>query len=268
MLRACVAAFAALTTVFVGVAAGASPAATRPAIVRPHGLYPIGIPDALEPSGVAPPAANALPGYQRSYVTDFGGAQLPAGWSKFAGPANGDADAYWGLGHVLMGGGMARLLTYRDGRRWVSGGMCLCKQSIFYGAVFVRSRVTRAGPDEAELLWPKANVWPPEVDFNESGSLTATSWDVHYGNGSAFVQGKHSVDLAKWHTFGVIWTKSRLLFTVDGVVWGNVTARAAVPHQAMTLDIDQQARCSGRWAACPTGTTALQVDWVEIFSQG
>lgn len=263
------AAFAALATVLTGVVAGATPAVARPVTARPHGLFPVGVPNSREPSGEAPPTANALPGYVRSYVTDFLGATLPPGWSRFAGPANGDADAYWGLGHVLMGGGMVRLLTYRKGSQWVSGGMCLCRHPLLYGAFFVRSRVSRAGPDEAELLWPKADVWPPEVDFNESGSLTETSWDVHYGSSQAFVQGKHRLDLSKWHTFGVIWSPTRLIFTVDGVIWGVVKARNVIPHQAMTLDIDQEARCNGtKWAACPTGTTSLQVDWVEQFSRG
>lgn len=270
--RAVAAGLAALGAVALATTAGASTGAEQPrhAGASPHAVYPVGIVDAQEPSGVAPPPADALRGYVRSYVTDFTGSTLPTGWSKFAGTPNGDPNAFWGLGHVVVSGGMARLITNRHGSKWVSGGMCLCAQPMTYGAIFVRSRVTGPGPDEAEMLWPKANVWPPEVDFNEADyHITATSWDAHYGKSNAFEQGEVKVNLRQWHTFGVIWTRTSLVFTLDGVVWGETTRRAVVPHQAMTLDIDQQAWCNGtKWASCPRGAAALQVDWVVEYHPG
>jgi hypothetical protein len=239
----------------------------------------VGVPDAREPSGKAPPVANALPGYTRSYIQDFNGKSLPKGWGKFAGQPSGTATSYWAPSHVLVGGGMVRLVTYRDPRhdgKWTSGGICQCEPGkknlgMKYGAFLVRSRVTGPGPDEDELLWPVANVWPPEVDFNESAFSThSTSWTVHYGSRASFVQGTHTFDLERWHTWGVIWTPTSLTFTIDGVAWGVITNRKQIPHQPMTLDIDQEARCIPglSWAACPVRRVSLQIDWIAEFTKG
>ena len=51
----------------------------------PNGAYPVGISEASEPSGMAPPSANALAGYSQSYVTDFTGSSLPSQWDVFSG---------------------------------------------------------------------------------------------------------------------------------------------------------------------------------------
>jgi hypothetical protein len=243
--------------------------------VRGHSTTPlsqlIGVPDRHEPSGKAPPVVDAMRGYTRSYVEDFNGRTLPHGWGRFAGQPSGNDTSYWATSHVLIGGGMVRLVTYRDpryGGKWVSGGICQCADGTKYGVFLIRSRVTGPGPDEDELLWPVANVWPPEVDFNETAfSTRSTSWTVHYGKGSAFVQGTHTFNLERWHTWGVIWTPTSLTFTLDGVAWGVITKRSEVPQQPMTLDIDQEARCvSGlSWAACPVRRVSLQIDWVAEY---
>jgi hypothetical protein len=234
-------------------------------------VYPLGIPDRHEPSGLAPPGPRALRGYVLSYRSEFRSKLLPSGWGKFNGVPSGDAGSEWAPSHVQTGGAMARLLTYRDPKfhgNWVSGGMCQCEQGHLYGAFFVRSRVTGPGPDEAELLWPVAHVWPPEVDLNESAYATnSTSWTVHFGTGNAFVQGTHSFNLERWHTWGVIWTPRALTFTMDGREWGRVTKYGEIPHQPMTLDIDQQTRCNvpASWAACPKHEATLQVNWVAEY---
>ncbi|MFN2539722.1 MAG: family 16 glycosylhydrolase, partial [Mycobacteriales bacterium] len=48
------------------------------------------------------------------------------------------------------------------------------------------------------------------------------------------------VDMTQWHTYGVEWTPTRLLFTVDGVGWASMGG-SAVPHQTMTLAIQTAA---------------------------
>jgi Glycosyl hydrolases family 16 len=232
-----------------------------------------GVPDPNEPSGMAPPVSDAMPGYVESYVQDFNGHKLPVGWSKFAGVPHGTVTSYWAPSHVLQGGGMVRLVTYRDPRhdgRWVSGGICQCAVKKTYGAYFIRSRLTGPGPDEDELLWPAANVWPPEVDFNETAySAHSTSWTVHFGSKTAFAQGTHAFNLERWHTWGVIWTPTSVVFTIDGAVWGEVTHHREVPQQAMTLDIDQEARCVPglSWAACPVHKVSMLIDWVAEFTK-
>lgn len=240
------------------------------ATTSPRLPYPLGTPDTLEPSGMAPPGANALSGYHELYVNDFRGNALPAGWGKFNGVPKGDPGSRWAPSHVLLGGGIVRLIAYRDPRfagQWTAGGISQYSLGRAYGAYFIRSRATGPGPDENELLWPVAPVWPPEVDLNEMGYRTnATSWTVHYGHGNTFVQTTKRVNMERWHTFGVVWTPTSLTFTVDGHPWGHVTKQAVVPHVKMMLDVQQQIWCSPR-LACPRKPAALQIDWVAEYAR-
>jgi beta-glucanase (GH16 family) len=165
--------------------------------------------------------------------------------------------------------GVLTLTAARDrrlGGRWGTGGVCQCGHPRTYGAFFVHSRVTGAGPDEIDLLWPVAHVWPPEIDFNESVShASSTTWTVHFGVRDHVVYGAKRIDLEQWHTWGVIWTRRSVRLVVDGRTWGMVTARHAVPAQPMTLDISQQTFC-GLTAACPTHTVRMEVDWVAEYT--
>jgi hypothetical protein len=273
-----------IASVAVGVLLGpvlvnAAPSAASGPIPRvtakaPQVIYPSGIRDAVEPSGEAPPGPKALPGYALTYTQDFTGQTFPSDWGKFAGVPSGDSTSRWSGSHVLMGGGVVRLIAWRDPQYkndWVTGGMCQCApgEGHTYGAYFIRSRVTGPGPDENELLWPVAPVWPPEVDINEMGWPTnKTSWTVHYGHGYSFVQTTKKFNMLRWHTWGVIWTPKSLTFTIDGKAWGHLTSAAEIPHQAMTLDIQQETYCNSGIKdvnACPKHQVALQIDWVAEY---
>jgi hypothetical protein len=238
--------------------------AERPAYL----VYPVGVRDAKEPSGVAPPPASALPGYRRTYKTDFNGATLPAGWGTFNGVPQGDNQSQWLPSHVVVSGGVVRLIASRDAAlrgRWVTGGISQYSVHRTYGAYFIRSRVTGPGPDQNEMLWPAAPVWPPEVDFNEMGYSTgSTSWTVHYGHGAKFVQTTRAFNMERWHTWGLIWTPRKMTFTIDGRSWGQLTNWAEIPHQQMMLDVQQQVWCQPR-LACPSRASAIEIDWVEEF---
>jgi hypothetical protein len=242
----------------------------RRVTISPKAIYPVGVRNAAEPSGMSPPTAAALPGYARTYVNDFTGRRLPPGWGTFDGIPQGDNQSRWLPSHVVVGGGIVRLIASRDPRlcgEWVTGGVSQFGQAREYGAWFVRSRITGPGPDQNEMLWPKAPVWPPEVDFNETGNATtSTSWTVHFGHGNAFVQGTHAFNMTSWHTWGVIWTSHSLTFTVDGRSWGTITNLGVVPHQKMTLDLQQQVWCVPR-LACPSRASALEVDWVAEYAR-
>jgi Glycosyl hydrolases family 16 len=243
------------------------------AATKPEGTpYPLGSRDRSEPSGMAPPGKNALPGYSQTYENDFKGAKLPAGWEKYSGMPGGDPGAQWGLAHVVVAKGMLQLKTYQDpayGGEWVTGGVCQCGHSQTYGAYFVRSRVTGAGPTNVELLWPVAPVWPPEIDFNETGGATVgTSATVHWGAATNQDQrADQTVVMTQWHTWGVIWTPTSITYTLDGRVWGKVTVASEIPDQAMTLDLQQQASCvAGYGYACPTAPESMLIDWVAEYA--
>ena len=229
--------------------------------------FPSGIADLSEPSGQAPPRATSFPGYVQKYVQDFNGTSLPAKWDVFTGKANGGSGSQWGSAHVVVGGGLLSLNTYQDpayNNQWVSGGLCMCGAPSTYGAYFIRSRETGPGPTIVELLWPVV-AWPPEIDFNEtSGVIGGTSATLIYGPGGQQSQVKRTIDMSQWHTWGVIWTPTSVLYTVDGRVWGRFQVPSKVPHVAMTLNIQQQTWCSSNFA-CPTSPQSTLVDWVSEY---
>jgi hypothetical protein len=221
---------------------------------------------------VAPPGANALSGYSQSYVNDFSGSSLPAGWYTYDGVPGGDPGAQWNSSHVVVSGGLLQLNTWQDpafNNEWVAGGLCQCGVARTYGAYFVRSRVTGAGPTNVELLWPSGPSWPPEIDFNETngsaGGTSATNIWAISGSSRSQVQSFATIDMTQWHTWGVIWTASSITYTVDGRVWGTVTVPSEIPNQPMTLDLQQQTWCSSGFA-CPSAPQSMQIDWVAEYS--
>ena len=234
--------------------------------------YPTGIADEHDPSGMAPPKADALAGYTRKYVTHFPGSALPVGWDSFSGLASGVPDGQFGSAHSVVGGGILRLETWRDPSyedRWVSGGVCQCGFAQTYGAYFVRSRLTGSGSNEVQLLWPAAKVWPPEIDFNESGGgVTGSVATVHFGAADNIDQRTLTIDMAKWHTWGVVWSSRSITYTVDGHAWGTITFPWEIPNQPMTLHLQQEASCAiGYRYACPHASVSMEIDWVAEYAQ-
>ena len=230
--------------------------------------YPIGNVDGSEPSGMSPPSSNALPGYKISYVTDFPGASLPAGWNAFSGSPGGDPGAQWAVSHTVVDNGLLQLNAWQDpafNGQWVTGGVCQCGVPRTYGAYFVRSRATGPGPTQVELLWPTSG-WPPEIDFNETyGGTDYSMATVHYTAANIETHRTVYVDMTQWHTWGLIWSPTSITYTVDGNVWGIVNDPAAIPNQMMTLHVQQQTWCQSG-SACPTSPQTMQVDWVAEFA--
>jgi Glycosyl hydrolases family 16 len=230
--------------------------------------YPLGNTDASEPSGMAPPSSDALSGYTESYVQDFNGSSLPSGWSVFTGTPGGDPGGQWGASHVTVSGGMLNLNTWKDpayNDEWVTGGLSQDGIARTYGAYFVRSRVTGAGPTQVMLLWPTKG-WPPEIDFNETGgTVDGTSATLHFNPNNGQDQRTVTINMTQWHTWGVIWTPTSVTYTVDGKVWGSVHVASEISNVPMTLDLTQQTWCS-TGSACPTAPESFQVDWVAEYT--
>ncbi len=250
------------------------PTTTTTTASVPSTPFPVGTLDPSSPSGYAPPAADAMAGYTQSYVTDFSGSTLPSGWYTYSGRPGGDPGAQWASSHVSVSGGLLTLNAFQDpayGGEWVTGGLCQCGVARTYGAYFVRSRVTGAGPTQVELLWPANNTWPPEIDFSETGGAidgsTASDIWAASGSGRSQVQSHVSLDMTQWHTWGVIWTPTTITYTVDGRVWGEVTNTGSIPSIPMTLDIQQQTWCSSGYA-CPSAPQSMQVAWVAEYAPG
>ncbi|NNN00664.1 MAG: glycoside hydrolase family 16 protein [Acidimicrobiaceae bacterium] len=233
--------------------------------------FPVGTSSKSSPSGLAPPPINAMTGFHLTYVNNFNGTKLPVGWDVFTGIPGGAPGGQFGSAHVQVGGGLLRLNTWRDPRyqnRWVTGGLCQCGLTRIYGAYFVRSRVTGGGANEVQLLWPANNTWPPEIDFNENGgNLNATSSTVHWGSRNFAVRRVLAIDMTKWHTWGVVWTHSKIDFVVDGHVWTSITQPAAITRIPMRLDLEQRTICSEH-RQCPTTPVSMLVDWIAEYAPG
>lgn len=231
-------------------------------------VYPLGTPDSSEPSGYAPSSASAMSGYTQTYSNDFTGTTLPSGWTAYSGSAAGDPGSLWAPSQVTVSGGMVQLLTSQDpasSSGWVSGGVGQSGEALTYGAFFVRSRMTGAGPTQVELLWPTAG-WPPEVDFDETyGGVILTQATLHYTSANLTIHNNLNIDMTQWHTFGIVWTPASMIFTVDGNEWASITTPSVIPDLPMGLDIQQQTWCSSGFA-CPTSSASTDVDWVTEYS--
>lgn len=232
----------------------------------PSTAWPIGTPSSSEPSGYAPPAANALSGYSEEYESDFTGSTLPSAWDPYSGQPGGDSGALFDPANVTVANGLLNINTSLVNNEWETGGTCLCNSpNLTYGAYFVRSRMTGPGPTGVELLWPTGS-WPPEIDFNETyGTTDGTSATLHYGSANLQIQRTVSTDMTQWHTWGVIWTPTSITYTLDGTVWGTVTQASAIPNGPMYLSLQSQTWCSSNWA-CPTSPQSMQVDWVAEYT--
>jgi beta-glucanase (GH16 family) len=124
------------------------------------------------------------------------------------------------------------------------------------------------------LLWPVRNVWPPEIDFAENGGETNARLRVtatlHHGPDDKQVQRTVSRNFSRWHVLGVSWSPGTLVYTLDRHRWAAVHS-AAVPSQAMVLDLQAQAgTCGDTYAPCPDATTParvnMQIDWVAAYA--
>ena len=218
-------------------------------------------------------------GWVPVFTDNFDGTSLDTrSWGAYSGEPSGDPNAWWDPSHVVVHDGIVSLETYQDPRfanRWVSGGMSssyALKQQ--YGKYLVRLRMDKGtGIAMIALLWPSADVWPPEIDFAENGGgdrrhNTAT---LHYTDvdGDRRLQRRLAVDLTKWHVFGVEWMPHRLRYTIDGHVWATVHS-PRVPDIPMELDAQAQAlACNDPATPCPNGSTPphvdFQIDWVAAY---
>ena len=191
---------------------------------------------------------------------------FPKGWYKFQGIPGGDPSGQFSARHVLVNGGLLRLKTYQDPQfagHWVTGGVCQCGHPSTYGAYFVRSRLTGAGPNSVELLWPRDNTWPPEIDFNETLSHSnLTTATVHWTDKTNFYIMR--IDMTRWHTWGVVWTPHYVLDLVDGHPWHEFAITNKSLDVPMRLDFEQRTSCPST-TRCPSVASSMLIDWVVEY---
>jgi len=233
--------------------------------------YPVGDGASAAAPGTSPVASETfagLAGYHQTLSQSFTGTTLPKDWSVFNGPIHGDAGAFYDSRFVSVANGMLTLKTDRSVRNhegWASGGLCQCGVQHTSGAYFVRSQTIGVGPENIAMLWPANDIWPPEIKFLESHSAStgrATMYWLKKLHHRSFSFA--NVNQSDWHTWGVVWTATKVSFVLDGRVWAEMTDPKAIPTQPLRLDLEQQTYCALHFA-CPSATTRTNVAWVAEY---
>lgn len=275
----------ALPPVAAPVAARRSPTTApvaRPAPLRtrrPLRAPLVAVPAAAAgPSGLAMPTAS-LPHWRLRSAEDFTGTALPSGWGSYEGQPGGEPNGWWKHSHAVVANGLLTLAGYREGGRFVTGGVMAFGAGVgqqTYGKYEVRLRIAKGhGVKYAALLWPQSERWPVdgEIDFAEDGGgdRTRTTGTLHYGANNTQLQKALAGDFSQWTTLGVEWSPGRIVYTVDGRPWASLSG-SMVPHTPMNLAIQTQAGTCGSWAeaSCPDASTPahvdLQVDWAVTYA--
>jgi beta-glucanase (GH16 family) len=227
------------------------PSPSAQAFINPHGTAPRG---------------NLAGGWTQVFVDDFTKPLNTSQWGRYSGQPGGNPYGMWSPAHVNVDSARQamRLRGYRVGGRFVTGGVMLNRPQT-YGKWLVRAAFNKgAGIEQVMLLWPTQG-WPPELDFHEGAADGKTMATAHWG---ATNQQKHffkTVEMRRYHVYGLEWTPTSVTFTMDGKPFGRVTG-AAVPHQPMSLAIQTHAtRAVGAVSAAVPAEVTEYVDWVSVY---
>ena len=247
---------------------------------RASGSAPVGAATSGAASSAAPNLAmpvGDLPGWHQTLADDFSGTTLGKQWFSYEGTPDGDPGGYFDPGHASVGGQQLTIAGYREparGNLYATGGVALRGGwAQTYGRYDVRFRMDLGvGLAYVLLLWPKSNRYPPEIDFAEdNGHDRRTMFaSLHPPDGSKISDRSVGGDFTQWHTAGLQWTPSLLVFTLDGQPWANI-AGSGVPTEPMTLALQSQAWfCGQTWEACPNSSTPtrvnLEIDWAVAYA--
>lgn len=233
-------------------------------------------------SGAAVP--GAYPGWRLVYSTDFSGSSLPPGWDAYRGEPGGDPYGYWDPANVSVSGGEMHFRTTANddpnqGGVASTGGVAFYGGSRTYGMYLVRMKgdyEPGLAINNLAILWPaNANVWPPEVDFFQDlgSSRQSFSASLHAGpdgNGSCCVISSPTQNSngAQWHTYGVEWTPTTIVYTIDGRQWGILYRnQLASPAQWPTIPMNLTLQSQNQGTAQPAGgAETMTVDWVAEYT--
>lgn len=187
---------------------------------------------------------------------------------------------------ALDGDGNLAIVARRDAGEYTSARLVTHgKVELTYGRIEARMRLPRG-----RGIWPAfwmlgANLpgtpWPScgEIDIVENlGHDPRTIYGTVHGPGYSGRNGiacshEHDVDLANdFHVYGVEWQRERVAWSLDGRVYGELTA-AGVGGRPWVLDhplfILLNLAVGGEWPGAPDESTAfpatLLVDYVRVY---
>ncbi|MDX2020286.1 MAG: family 16 glycosylhydrolase [Deltaproteobacteria bacterium] len=144
-----------------------------------------------------------------------------------------------------------------------------------YGYFEVRAKVVRGKGLATTVSLADATRWPPQVNFVDVvGGDPKTNkfggWFVPAGANDTTYAGNSvsTVDLAAdFHTFGIDWTPTNVVFYLDGAAKGAVPQLASALTMPMRLQITPHAAIAS--GEQPDDTTVfpavLQIDWIRVY---
>lgn len=236
----------------------------------------------LKPSG-QPVPAEGMPGWVLRFTDDFDRCELGAYWGDYSGQPGGNPYSDWDPAMVQVTGGVLELRAEQSDDGWVTGGVSNHPIAQQYGRWEVRMRAEQSADISYHmLLWPKDEVWPPEIDFAESVSATRSKmsaflhWVDAAGQNAKDTAGIAG-DFTQWHTVGVEWGPNIIRYLLDGQVWAEAHSEVMVPDVPMWLGMQAEAgACERRrdWGMplCSDTddfrpqATAVLIDWVAVYT--
>ncbi len=240
-------------------------------------------------SGTKPaPVGNisTWPKWRQIFIDNFDRCSLGGDWGPYYGAPGGNSASWWDPSMVRLDGGKLQLRAQQVDGRWLTGGVSNFTRAQQYGKWEMRFRADKS--DEISfhlLLWPKNEIWPPEIDIAETvdGNRKSMSAFVHWNTPTdGFGQGQADItgDFSNWNTVGVEWGPGIVRGTLNGRVWTTFESATKVPATPMWLGLQTESggACARKVAwggvggSCPSaGTPAVsnvEIDWVSVYAPG
>ena len=154
-----------------------------------------------------------------------------------------------------------------------------------YGKVEVRMR-TNVKSGNSPAAWirndPKKHKLYSEIDIMESfGKRKEVIQTIHseytvntkkHGEKNQF---RKDIDITKWHVYGIVWTPTEVVWTIDGKETGRYIKSTSVAMQAknqwtffqpMFLRLNQSL-CNGNMGLYPDtkATYVTEFDWIRVY---
>ena len=221
-------------------------------------------------------APGDMPGWHRDFVDDFNAVSLnTVVWARYmpGGRTRGNLSTQ-DPANVYTSNGQLVLRTHQENGAWTSGGMSSGRGfTATQGKWTFRARFDRAyGIGYVFLLYPGGGAWPPEVDIAEGTAggpqvMSTLHWDTDNKRKSFF---KTGVNMALWHTYGVVMQGDTISFTIDGVIWSTFTS-PGVPKILMWFGLQAGAKdCAQSTNECTGSATPIDsriyVDWIAHWT--
>ncbi|MEU4167418.1 glycoside hydrolase family 16 protein [Streptomyces sp. NPDC026665] len=248
-------------------------------------------------SGTATPRPPAQGDWRLVFHDDFDGSRLDKNrwttcydWNEDGCTISTNHELEWYQpGQVSVSGGKVSLDAERrtirgsDGKDypWVSGMISTGRDNWYaqprktftYGYFEAAIRIPSQGGMSPEFwMMPASRYTPPEIDIVEFlGTTRTASMFVHWRNAEGQERKQKGTFTSdgfpdRYHVFGLLWEKDRLVWYVDGIERFRVSEPERIPHEPMEVILNLAV---GLPYTPPPGTDSARmlVDWVRVWQR-